>query len=97
MLLLKDISTSQKHRKNSNYKAPTKTTHVKAPHVNMEHIDRWHLCECGLPFPRGLPIVAGLLVCPQLSLGVATINAQYVQRSATKKGGVTERVNIVFE
>ena len=68
MLLLKDISTSQEHRKNSNYKALTRTTHVKAPpHVNMERTDRWHLCECGecgLPFPRGLPIVARLLVCP---------------------------------
>ena len=33
----------------------------------MERSDRWHLCECGesgLPFPRGLPIVARLLVCP---------------------------------
>ena len=33
----------------------------------MERTDRWHLCECGefsLPFPRGLPIVARLLVCP---------------------------------
>ena len=30
----------------------------------MERTDQWHLCECGLPFPRGLPIVAGLLVCP---------------------------------
>ena len=28
-LLLKDISTSQEHCKNSNYKAPTITTHVK--------------------------------------------------------------------
>ena len=68
MLLLKDISTSQEHRKNNNYKAPTRTTHVKGPHVNMERTDRWHLCECGvsgLLFPRGLPIVARLLVCPQ--------------------------------
>ena len=32
--------------------------------VNIERTDRWHLCECGLPFPRGLPIVARLLVCP---------------------------------
>ena len=54
---------------NSNYKAPTRTTPVKGPHVNMERTDRWHLCECGesgLPFPRGLPIVARLLVCLQL-------------------------------
>ena len=64
MLLLKDISTSHEHRKNSNYKA----THVKCPRVNMR-TDRWHLCECGesgLPFPRGLPIVARLLVCPEI-------------------------------
>ena len=49
MLLLKDISssTSQEHRKNNNYKAPTRRTHVKGPHVNMERIGR---------FPRGLPI-----------------------------------------
>ena len=57
MLLLKDFSTSQ-----------------EPPHVNMERSDRWHLCECGesgLPFPRGLPIVARLLVCPFLpKLGV---------------------------
>ena len=33
----------------------------------MERTDRWHLCECGLPFPRGLPIVARLLVCPRES------------------------------
>ena len=37
------------------------TTHVKPPHVNMERTDRWHPCECGLPFPRGLPIVVCLL------------------------------------
>ena len=43
MPLLKDISTSQEHRKTA-----TITTHV-----NMERIDRWHLWECGLPFPRG--------------------------------------------
>ena len=24
--------------------------------VNMERIERWHLCECGMPFPCGLPI-----------------------------------------
>ena len=32
--------------------------------VNMERIERWHLCECGMPFPCGLPIVARLLVWP---------------------------------
>ena len=64
MLLSKDISTSQEYRKNSNYKASTIITHVKAPHVNMERNDRWHPCECGLPFPRGLPILVCLLVCP---------------------------------
>ena len=37
--------------KKSNYKAPTRTTHVNGPHVNMERIDRWNLCECGPPFP----------------------------------------------
>ena len=62
MLLLNDISISQEHRKSSNYKAPTITTHV-----NMERIDRWYLCEYGLPFPRGLPIVARLLLCPSES------------------------------
>ena len=35
--------------------------------VNMERTDQWNLCECGLPFPRGLPIVARLLVCPNLN------------------------------
>ena len=32
--------------------------------VNMERIERWHLCECGIPFPCGLPIVVRLLVWP---------------------------------
>ena len=37
----------------------------------MERTDRWHLFECGecgLPFPRGLSIVARLLVCPHLAI-----------------------------
>ena len=32
--------------------------------VNMERIQRWHLCECGMSFPCGLPIVVRLLVWP---------------------------------
>ena len=32
----------------------------------MERTDRWHLCECGPPFPRGLRMLARLLVCPVL-------------------------------
>ena len=82
MLLLKYISTSQEHRKNSNYKAPTRITHVKGPHVNMERTDRWHLCECGecgLPFPRGLQIVARLLVCPQAARQVHVLHSVAVR------------------
>ena len=37
------------HHKNTVKTAPIIT------HVNMERIDRRHLCECGPPFPRGPP------------------------------------------
>ena len=32
--------------------------------VNIERIERWYLCEYGMPFPCGLPIVVRLLVWP---------------------------------
>ena len=32
--------------------------------VNMERIERWNLCECGMSFPCGLPIAVRLLVWP---------------------------------
>ena len=67
MLLLKDIATLQEHRKTATIRRQLEQRTERAPHVNTERTDRWHLCECGesgLPFPRGLPIVARLLVCP---------------------------------
>ena len=39
----------------------------------MARLDRWHLCECGLLFPHGLPIVARLLVWPSIAVVVLLI------------------------
>ena len=54
--------------------------------VNIERIERWHRCECGMPFPCGLPIVVRLLECPLLSAlftGIPFVEVKANQRILT--------------
>ena len=48
----------------STRRVPYSVSHILAHAVNMKRIERWHLCECGMPFPCGLPIVVRLCVAP---------------------------------
>ena len=68
----------------------------------MERTDRWHLCECGLTFPRGLPIVARLLVCPITTLILTCVtfgclnNKMYMHFHANRCTNLSLRVQKFF-
>ena len=81
MLLLEDISTSQESPK-------TATT---ITHVNMEHIDREHLCECGPPVLRGPPVPR-----PPFSVGRGVAQSVFLKiTEATTGGDIIDNYHVI--